>query len=104
MFLRGRATEMIIVAGENVYPVEVENVITRHPQVAEAAAVGIPHDVLGQVVKAVVVPQPGAELTDREIKRHCTDRLASFKVPQVVEFSEALPRNPSGKVVKRELR
>ncbi len=104
IFLRGRATEMIIVAGENVYPVEVENVLTRHAAVLEAAAIGMPHPVLGQVVKAVVVRQPGAELTEREIKRHCTERLASFKVPQVVEFREALPRNPSGKVVKRELR
>jgi long-chain acyl-CoA synthetase len=94
---------MIIVAGENVYPVEVENVLTRHPQVAETAVVGAPHDILGQVVKAVVVPEPGAALSEADIKRHCTERLASFKVPQVVEFRDALPRNPSGKVVKREL-
>jgi len=103
IFLRGRSRELIIVAGENVYPVEVENVLTRHPKVAEAAAVGIAHDVLGQVVKAVVVPERGAELTEREVKRHCTEHLASFKVPQVVEFRDALPRNPSGKVVKRDL-
>jgi len=83
--------------------VEVENVLTRHPQIAEAAAVGVSHDVLGQVVKAVVVPERGAELAEREVKRHCTEHLASFKVPQVVEFRDALPRNPSGKVVKREL-
>ena len=103
IFLRGRSRELIIVAGENVYPVEVENVLTRHPKVAEAAAVGIAHDVLGQVVKAVVVPERGAELTEREVKRHCTEHLASFKVPQVVEFRDGLPRNPSGKVVKRDL-
>lgn len=103
VFLRGRTKEMIIVAGENVYPVEVENVLTRHPGVLEAAVVGIPHAVLGEVVKAVVVPQPGAELSEREIKRWCTEHLASYKVPQQVQFATELPRNPSGKVVKRRL-
>ncbi len=103
IFLRGRTKEMIIVAGENVYPVEVENLLTRHPGILEAAAIGAPHPVLGEVVKAVVVRQPGAELDEREVKRHCTRGLASFKVPQIVEFVDALPRNPSGKVVKREL-
>jgi long-chain acyl-CoA synthetase len=103
IFLRGRTKEMIIVAGENVYPVEVENLLTRHPGILEAAAIGAPHPVLGEVVKAVVVRQPGAELDEREVKRHCTRSLASFKVPQIVEFVDALPRNPSGKVVKREL-
>ncbi len=103
VFLRGRTKEMIIVAGENVYPVEVENVLTRHPGVLEAAVVGVEHAVLGEVVKAVVVPQPGAELTEREIKRWCAERLASFKVPRQVEFADELPRNPSGKVVKRRL-
>ncbi len=103
IFLQGRKKEMIIVAGENVYPVEVENVLTRHPDILEAAAIGAEHAVLGEVVKAVVVPQPGAELDEREVKRHCTRHLASFKVPQIVELRDALPRNPSGKVVKREL-
>ncbi len=103
VFLRGRTREMIIVAGENVYPVEVENVLTRHRDVVEAAVVGVEHPVLGQVVKAVVVPRPGAEVSEREIRRHCAERLASFKVPHQVEFVEELPRNPSGKVVKREL-
>jgi long-chain acyl-CoA synthetase len=104
IFLQGRQKEMIIVAGENVYPVEVENVLTRHPAVAEAAAIGQPHAIFGEVVKAVVVRRPGHEATDRELKRYCTEHLAGYKVPQVFEFREALPRNPSGKVVKRELR
>lgn len=104
IFLRGRTKEMIIVAGENVYPVEVENVLTRHPGVLEAAVVGIEHPVLGEIVKAVIVPQPGAELSEREIKRWCAQHLASYKVPQQVEFVAELPRNPSGKVVKRRLR
>jgi len=103
LFLQGRKKEMIIVAGENVYPVEVENVLTRHPAVAEAAVIGAPHAVLGEVVKAVVVLVEGAKADELSIKRHCAQHLASFKTPQIVEFADALPRNPSGKVVKRRL-
>ena len=103
VFLKGRKKEMIIVAGENVYPVEVENAICSHPHVLEAAAVGMAHPVMGQVVKAVVVPEPGCELSAADVKRHCAERLATFKVPQHVEFVAQLPRNPSGKVVKRML-
>ena len=103
IFLRGRTKEMIIVAGENVYPVEVENVLTRHPEIREAAAVGVEHPVLGEVVKAVVVAQPGASLGESDVRRWCSERLASYKVPQRVEFRDELPRNPSGKVGKRLL-
>lgn len=103
VFLRGRTKEMIIVAGENVYPVEVENVLTRHPEIREAAAVGVEHPVLGEVVKAVVVPRPGAKISESDVRRWCSERLASYKVPQRVEFRDELPRNPSGKVVKRAL-
>ncbi len=103
VYLQGRKKELILVAAENVYPVEVENVLTTHPAVAEAAVVGLPHPILGEVVKAVVVLRPGASASEQELKRHCAERLASYKVPQVVEFRANLPRNPSGKVVKREL-
>jgi long-chain acyl-CoA synthetase len=104
VFLQGRTKELILVGGENVYPVEVENVLTRHPAVAEAAVIGEPHGLFGEVVKAVVVLHPDVTADERELKRHCAQHLASFKVPQVWEFRDALPRNPSGKVVKRELR
>ena len=103
VYLKGRKKEMMIVAGENVYPIEVENVICSLPQVLEAAAIGVPHGVLGEVVKAVVVPRPGERLTERDVKRVCTEKLASFKIPKIVEFRDRLPRNPSGKVVKREM-
>ena len=103
VFLKGRKTEMIIVAGENVYPVEVENAICSHPGVLEAAAIGVPHPVMGEVVRAVVVRQPGRPLSDADVKRHCAARLATFKAPQSVTFVDQLPRNPSGKVVKRVL-
>lgn len=104
IFLQGRKKELIIVGGENVYPVEVENVLTRHPAVAEAAVIGQPHAIFGEVVRAVVVLRPGHEATERDLKRWCSDQLASYKVPQSFEFTAALPRNPSGKVVKRQLR
>ena len=99
--LQGRKKEMIIVGGENVYPVEVETIICSHPKVLEAAVVGIPHAVFGELVKAAVVPRPGETLTEAEIKKLCVQNLASFKVPTAVVFMESLPRNPSGKVVKR---
>lgn len=101
--LRGRVKELIIVGGENVYPAEVEQVLCQVEGVAEAAAVGVEHAVHGELVKAVVVAHPGVSLNELDLKRHCSERLASFKVPRIIEFRGALPRNPSGKVVKREL-
>ncbi len=103
VFLQGRKKEMIIVGGENVYPVEVENVLCEHPAVREAAVVGMPSDVFGELVRAVVVLREGATATAADIRRHCSQRLASFKVPHKVDFVPALPRNPSGKVLKRLL-
>ncbi|HHX41945.1 MAG TPA: long-chain fatty acid--CoA ligase [Armatimonadetes bacterium] len=105
--LKGRKKEMIIVAGENVYALEVENALYAHDGVLEAAVIGVPaigaRAYLGELVKAVIVPKEGVVLTEVEIKRHCAERLPSYKVPQVIEFREKLPRNASGKVVKREL-
>jgi acyl-CoA synthetase (AMP-forming)/AMP-acid ligase II len=107
VFLHGRTKEMIIVGGENVYALEVENCIRTHPSVEAVAVIGIPatgariH--LGEMVKAVVVAVKGETLTVPDIKRHCVERLASYKVPQVVEFMDDLPRNAGGKVLKREL-
>ena len=105
--LKGRTKDLIIVGGENVYAIEVENCIMTHEKVLEAAVVGIPatgsrlH--LGELIKAVVVPQHGEDPTVLEIKRHCMERLASYKVPQAVEFRAELPRNAAGKVLKRLL-
>lgn len=106
-YVQGRKKEMIIVAGQNVYAHEVEKVILRHEGVKEVAVLGIPatgaRAALGELVKAVVVCQDDCPLTDRDIKRHCSTLLPSYKVPQVVEFRAELPRNPGGKVLKREL-
>lgn len=107
VYLKGRSKDMIIVGGENVYALEVENCILTHEKVMEAAVVGVPatgvRAYLGELVKAVIVAKPEVELLEAEIKRHCMERLASYKVPQVIEFRAELPRNASGKVLKRLL-
>ncbi len=104
IYILGRADDMVITGGMNVYPSEVENVIISHPKVAEVAVVGIPDAERGQALKAVVVPKVGESLSKRELLRFCRERLASFKIPKVVEFCESLPRSRTGKVAKRELK
>ncbi|HXW35960.1 MAG TPA: class I adenylate-forming enzyme family protein [Acidimicrobiales bacterium] len=100
-----RAKDMVIRGGENVYSVEVEAALFEHPSVADCAVVGVPHRVLGEEVGAVVVLRPGTEVTAEELGKHVRERLAAFNVPTHIWFrSEPLPRNPQGKVLKRELR
>ena len=103
VFLMGRKKELIIVAGENVYAAEVENVLGTHPKVLEAAVIGVENPVLGEVVKAFVVSRPGEVIPKFELKRFCKNKLASFKVPQIVEFRNDLPRNSTGKIIKSKL-
>ena len=105
LFLVDRAKDMIIRAGENVYCVEIENVLFDHPDVVDAAVVGVPHKTLGEEVKAVVQLRPGSTTTAEELRAFCRERLADFKVPEYVELrDEPLPRNPAGKVLKNLLR
>jgi fatty-acyl-CoA synthase len=99
-----RVKDMILVGGENVYPRELEDALEIHPQVTEAAVVGIPHDVWGEEVLALIVRAEGAMVTDRELIAHCRQRLARFKCPTRVEFRDGLPRNAAGKVEKKQLR
>jgi len=99
-----RLKDMVNRGGEKVYCLEVENVICAFPGVAEAAVVGGPHPVFGEVPVAFVAPQPGAALDPQALRRHCAERLADYKVPAEVRLVEQLPRNPGGKVLKRELR
>jgi long-chain acyl-CoA synthetase len=91
-----------------VYALEVESVILTHDKVLEVAVVGVEakgiREYLGELVKAVVVPKQGVTLTELDVKRHCAERLATYKVPQLVEFRDKLPRNPAGKVMKNELK
>lgn len=101
--LEGRRQDLIIRAGENVYPVEIENRLYEHPGVAEAAVVGVAHPTLGQEVKAYVVPKDGAPLDQEEIRDFCAASLAAFKVPTYVEVVAALPHNAAGKVLKHLL-
>ncbi len=99
-----RAKDMINRGGEKIYGLEVENVLYAIAGVAEAAVVGVPHPIFGEVPAAVVVPMPGAALDAEAIRRHCAARLADYKVPVEVRFADRLPRNPGGKVVKQELK
>jgi acyl-CoA synthetase (AMP-forming)/AMP-acid ligase II len=107
VYLKGRKNDMIIVGGENVYALEVENVLRTMPGVSDAAVVGVPatgiREAMGELVKAVVVPDPGRALTELEVKRYCNGKLAGYAVPQIVEFRDSLPHTPSGEVIKREL-
>jgi len=105
LYLVDRAKDMIIRAGENVYCVEVEHVLFDHPDVIDAAVVGVPHLTLGEEVKAVVQTKAGATVTSEELREFCRRHLADFKVPEYVEIrAEPLPRNPAGKVLKNALR
>src|SRR5205807_97337 len=99
-----RLKDMYVCGGFNVYPAEVEQVLARLAGVAESAVVGVPDERLGEVGKAYVIPSPGASLSTEDVIAHCRERLANYKVPRHVEFREALPRNPSGKILKRLLR
>lgn len=107
VYLKGRKKDMIIVGGENVYALEVESVIRQMPEVEDVAVVGAPatgfREAMGELVKAVIVCKPDAALAELDVKRFCNGRLAGYAVPQIVEFRDALPRSPSGKVVKHEL-
>ena len=104
IFLAGRKDDMIIRGGENIAPAEVEAVIYSHPGVDEAAVIGIPDVEWGQRVAAVIVPRPGVTLTADEVIEFCRQRLASFKKPEVIQFTDALPKNQMGKVLKKDLR
>jgi long-chain acyl-CoA synthetase len=104
LYIHDRIKDMIISGGENVYPAEVENVLMAHPQVADVAVIGVPSERWGETVKAVVVAAPGAHPAAAELTAFARDRLAAYKCPTSVDFTDALPRNPSGKVLKRELR
>ncbi|RAK61384.1 long-chain fatty acid--CoA ligase [Phenylobacterium hankyongense] len=104
-FIIDRAKDMLIRGGENIYCVEVENVLYDHPAVMDAAVVGIPHRTLGEEPAAVVTLKPGAEATEAELRAHVAERLAAFKVPVQIRFwHETLPRNANGKILKNELK
>ncbi|WP_298470473.1 fatty acid--CoA ligase [uncultured Erythrobacter sp.] len=104
LYIHDRVKDMIISGGENVYPAEVENALYAHPKIADVAVIGVPHEKWGEAVKACVVLKDGEELTEAEIIAHARKHIAGYKCPKSVDFIEALPRNPSGKILRRELR
>jgi len=104
LYIMDRKKDMIISGGENIASPEVERVLYELPGVLEAAVVGIPHPKWLEVPKAYVVLKQGESLTEEEIAQHCMKKMAKFKVPKEIQFIDELPRNPSGKVLKRELR
>lgn len=104
IFLFDRFKDMIISGGENIYPAEIENVLNGHPSVREVAVIGVPHSKWGETPRAVVVLRPGQQATPEELIAFTRDRLAHYKCPTSVVFSDLLPRNASGKLLKRELR
>jgi long-chain acyl-CoA synthetase len=95
---------MIVSGGENVYPAEVENVLFDHPAIGDVAVIGVPDEKWGEAVKAVVVLKPGMSATQEEIIIYSRTKTAGYKVPKSIDFTDVLPRNPTGKLLKRELR
>jgi long-chain acyl-CoA synthetase len=104
VFLTDRVKDMIVSGGENVYPAEVENVLSSHPDIEDVAVIGVPDEKWGETVKAIVVRRAGTDPKPEAIIEYARERLARYKCPTSVDFLGALPRNPSGKILKRELR
>ncbi len=104
LYIVGRKKDVIIRGGNNIHAVDIEAVLLDHPDVVEAGVVGIPHDVLGEDVAAVVVLAAGSAVTADELRAHCAGRLADYKVPRRIEFADELPRNATGKILKEQLR
>jgi long-chain acyl-CoA synthetase len=104
LYIHDRVKDMIVSGGENVYPAEVENVLMSHDGIADVAVIGVPDEKWGETPKAVVVKAAGADPTPEEIIAFARERLARFKCPTSVDFVDVLPRNPSGKVLKKDLR
>jgi acyl-CoA synthetase (AMP-forming)/AMP-acid ligase II len=104
VYIQDRKKDMIISGGENVYPAEIEAVLARHPGVLECAVIGMPSARWGESAAAVVVAKPGASLSADELISFCQGKLARYKIPRVVELVDQIPRNPTGKVLKRLLR
>jgi long-chain acyl-CoA synthetase len=104
LYIHDRVGDMIISGGENVYPAEVENAIDGHPDVADVAVIGVPDATWGEAVKAIIVPKSGHDADAGAIIAWARARIGGFKVPKSVDFVETLPRNATGKVLRRTLR
>jgi long-chain acyl-CoA synthetase len=104
LFITGRKKEIIIVKGQNIRPSDIESVLDTHPKVAEAAVIGVPDELRGEVVGAVIKLKEGEVATEQEIKRFCLERIANYKVPKQITFLDSLPRTAAGKIDKKSIR
>ena len=104
IYVQDRVKDMIVSGGENIYPRVIEEVLFKHSSIADAAVIGVPDEQWGETVKAIIVLKDGEAATDEEIMEFCRDKLGGYERPRSVDFVNALPRNPTGKVLKRELR
>ena len=104
LFLQDRIKDMIVSGAENIYPREIEEALSKMPAIADCAVIGVPHEHWGEAVKAVVVRRPGSAVSEEDVIAHCRQFVAGYKVPRSVDFVNTLPRNPTGKILKRQLR
>ena len=104
IYIQDRIKDMIVTGGENVYPKEVENALFDHANIADAAVIGVPNEKYGEAILAFIVTRDGSVIDTEELITFCRERLAGFKVPRQIEFIDEIPRNASGKVLKKDLR
>ena len=104
LFVVDRIKDMIITGGENVYSTEVENALTKHPSVATCAVIGLPDEIWGEKVHAVIVLRVGETVSEQELNEFCRDQIAGYKIPRSFAFVDSLPISGAGKILKRELR
>ena len=104
LFIHDRVKDMIISGAENIYPAEVENALMSHPEVADVAVIGVPHEKWGETVKAIITVTPDGDPTEESLIEYCRERLAHYKCPTSVDRMDIIPRNPSGKILRTELR
>ena len=104
LYLKDRIKDMVVSGGENIYPVEVENAIAHHPAVVDVAVIGVPNEKYGESLLAFVVLADGASMSVADMVKFCRDKIAGYKIPRQLEIIAELPRNPSGKILKKELR
>lgn len=104
IYIRDRIKDMVVTGGENVYPVEVENVLTGHPSIVEAAVIGVPDETYGEALMAVCALSPESQLSVQDLVDFCRGKIAGYKIPRKLKIVDAVPRNPSGKILKKLLR
>ena len=104
VYIEDRIKDMIVSAGENIYSIEVESALMEHPEITDAAVIGIPDEKFGEAVKAFIVTKDGKELPQEDVIEFCKSKIASYKTPKTVDLIEIIPRNPSGKILKKVLR